>query len=211
MRARRRKRRDAKEQGMTDINGADLVGAIHSILKQSSEPLTMPKIRARLRGVFQTIRLEDLTDVLQRQVAAQVLVMFPKYRSGQDRYWDRSLREHAKVVLRRALEESAMPWSELRKKFPKYMRHLAESVLNEELARRAIFRHPPTGPRMGIRFALRPPDIRPHAFKELEEALTRLEARGFSRPQAREAFMQLLQEAEWAEDVPSEAVAANAM
>jgi hypothetical protein len=192
---------------MTDNNGADLVGAIHEILKQSSEPLTVSKIRARLRGSFRTARPEDLTEVLQRQVAAQVLVMCPKYRSGQDRYWDRPLREHAKVVLRRSLEEGTMPWAELRKKFPKYMRHLAESVLNEELARRAIFRHPPAAPRMGFRYALEPPDVRPHAAKELEAALRRLEARGFTRGDAREAFMQLLQDQEWAE-APREAAPA---
>ncbi len=190
---------------MTDCNGADLVGAIHEILKQSSEPLTVPKIRARLGGSFQKIRTAELAEILQRQVAAQVLVMCPKYRSGQNRYWDRSLREHAKVVLRRALEEGAMPWAELRKKFPKYMRHLAESVLNEELAKRTIFRHPPTSPRMGFRFALQTPDVRLHAAKELDEALARLEAHGFTRIDAREAFMQLLQEHEWAE-TPREAV-----
>src|SRR5207248_2735136 len=115
--------RAAKEQGMTDSNGGDLVVAIQEILRQSSEPLTVPKIRARLRGPFRDLSVDELADVLQRQVAAQVFVVCPKYRSGKDRYWDRSLREHAAVVLRRALEERPMPWSELRKRFPKYLRH----------------------------------------------------------------------------------------
>jgi hypothetical protein len=193
---------------MIDDPGSDLVGAIQEILKQSSEPLTVPKIRARLRCQYRAIRIEELAEVLQRQVAAHVLVICPKYRSGQDRYWDRPLREHAKVVLRRSLEDGAMPWSELRKKFPKYMRHLAESVLNEELAKRTIFRHPPASPRMGFRFALQAPDVGPHAARELEEALTRLEDRGFTRADACEALMHLLQEHEWA-DMPRDAALAG--
>jgi hypothetical protein len=198
----------AKELAMSEDQGEDLVGAIQEILKQSSEPLTVPKIRVRLRGAFRAIGIEELADVLQRQVAAQVLVICPKYRSGQDRYWDRPLREHAKVVLRRTLEDGAMPWSELRKKFPKYLRHLAESVLNEELARRTIFRHPPATPRVGIRYSLQAPDVGPHAARELEEALSRLEAHGFSRVDACEALMHLLQQHEWA-DTPREAALAG--
>lgn len=188
-------------------NQTDLVDAIRAILVSSVEPLTVKKIRARLSAPFDGIRSQELTEVLKRQVAAHVFVICPKYRSAQDRYWDRSLRAHAKVLLRAALADGPMPWAELRRKFPKYLRHLAESVLNEELARGAIHRHPPASPRMGFRCALEPADVLGYAARELEGALARLIEQGFARSHARAAFMQLLQESEWADDAPNESPA----
>jgi hypothetical protein len=183
---------------------ADLADAIREVLSASPEPLTLAKIRERLPAPYNDRKLQEVADVLQRQVAANVIVPCPKYRGSQDRYWDRPLREHAKITLRGALSNGALAWSDLRKKFPKYMRHLAESVLNEELAKGTIHRHPPASPRGGFRFALEPADLRPFALIQLEAALARLVERGFSLSDARAAFMHLLQESEWAEDAPSE-------
>jgi hypothetical protein len=186
-------------QGCLSSTKTDLVDAVREVLQHSAEPLTIPRIRERLPTPFRAIGIEDLTDVLQRQLAAHVLVMCPKYRSSQDRYWDRPLREHAKIVLREALRSGPMSWADLRKKFPKYLRHLADSVLNEELAREAIFRHPATSARMGPRYALEPADVRSYANKELQELLSRLEQYGFGRIESREAIAQLLHEDEWVE------------
>ena len=180
-------------------NQTDLVDVVRTVLKHSSEPLTVAKIQERLPTAFRSLRPEELEEVLQRQVAAHVLIMCPKYRSSQDRYWDRSLREHAAVLLREALRNGPLSWSDLRKKFPKYVRHLAESVLSEELAKENIFRHPPASARMGPRYALQPIEVRTYASKMLHESLERLEQIGFSRSEAREAIMQLLQEEEWQE------------
>ena len=180
-------------------NGSDLVDAIKEIFRQSSEPMTVLKIRASLPEPFGAIRIDELTEILQRQVAANVLVSCPKYRSPQDRYWDRPLRDHAQTVLRMALRAGPLSWSELRKKFPKYLRHQADSVLNEELAKGTVYRHPPLSVRMGERYALEPAEVRPYASKELLESLQRLTLLGFSRGDVREAMLQLLQEEEWAE------------
>lgn len=181
-----------------DGPAADLVDAIRAILKASCEPLTVKKIRAQLPTPFDELGNEEVLEVLERQVAANVLVMCPKYRSGQNRYWDRTLREHGKVLLHDSLEAGPLPWADLRKRFPKYLRHLTESIRDEELARGAIHRHPPVG-RAGFRFALDPPDVRSYAARELDDALTRMVERGFALAAAREAFMQLLQEREWTE------------
>ena len=178
-------------------NHSDLVDAIREVLRQSEEPLTIPQLRERLCGPYRAIRIEELADVLGRQVAANVLVMCPKYRSSQNRYWDRTLREHAKVVLTGALESGPMSWTELRKKLPKYLRHLAESVLNEELARGAIFRHPPTSSRNGPRYASQPADVRSYVGNELQGMLARMHERGFARADVCEALMLILQENEW--------------
>jgi hypothetical protein len=186
-------------KGCLSSTQTDLVDAVREILRHSAEPLTIPRIRERLPIALRTIGIEELTDVLQRQLAAHVLVMCPKYRSSLDRYWDRPLREHAKVVLGEALRGGSMSWADLRKKFPKYLRHLADSVLNEELAKETIFRHPPTSARMGPRYALEPADVRSYANNELQEMLTRLEHCGFARAEVREAIVQLLQEDEWAQ------------
>jgi hypothetical protein len=178
---------------------ADLVDAVHQVLRQSAEPLTLPRIRERLPEAFHATRSEELCDVLQRQVAANVLVMCPKYRSGQDRYWDRPLREHARGLLRESLLAGPATWSELRKSLPKYLRHLADSVLNEELAKGNVHRHPPLTIRNGPRYALEPADIRTYVAKELAALLDRLQERGFARGETRMAIVQLLQEEEWAD------------
>ena len=180
-------------------NGSDPVDAIKEIFRQSSEPMTVLTIRASLPRLFGAIRLEELTEILQRQVAANVLVICPKYRSAQDRYWDRSLRDHAKVVLYAAMRMGPLSWSDLRKKFPKYLRHLVDAVLHEELAKGEVFRHPPLSVRMGPRYALDAAEVRPYASKELLESLQRLTLLGFARGDAREAMLRLLQEEEWAE------------
>lgn len=177
----------------------DLVDAIRFVLKQSSEPLTGFQIRARLPRHFSRVPLDDLMETLTRQVAADVLVMCPKYRSSQDRYWDRCLREHAKKLLHAALRSGPLSWSDLRKRLPKYVRHLADSVLSEELAREKIFRHPPASQRMGPRYALRPAELRRYLSRELQELLSRFELHGFSPRETRETILELLREEEWGE------------
>ena len=177
----------------------DLVDAVRIVLQSSNEPMTAIMIRARLPDVFRGIAIAELADILRRQVAADVLVMCPKYRSVQDRYWDRPLHEQAKRLLIESLQAGPLSWTDLRKKLPKYLRHLAQSALDEELARGVIFRHPPASARMGPRYALQPADVRTYVSRELHELLARFEAYGFGRSQTREAMMQLLQDEEWAE------------
>src|SRR5438270_1578827 len=69
----------------------DLAAAVQRVLAASSEPLTVSKIRSRLPSPFRNATLEELSDYLQRQVSANVLYQFPKYRSQQDRFWDRPM------------------------------------------------------------------------------------------------------------------------
>lgn len=181
----------------------DLVDVIRMVLKASDEPLTINKIRERLPRPYDTIGRVELMELLDRQVAANVLVMCPKYRSAQNRYWDRSLREHAQVLLRESLAAGPMPWSELRKRFPKYLRHLAESVLNEELARGVIYRHPPATPHAGFRYATEPADVRRYVARELEESVARLVGQGLGMAEVREAYLHLLHELEWGDGNPT--------
>ena len=72
----------------------DLVSGIQQVLQASEEPLTVSKIRAKLPTRLREVSVEELSSVLNRQVAAQVLVQYPKYRSQQDRYWDRPMPVH---------------------------------------------------------------------------------------------------------------------
>src|SRR5262249_49785658 len=62
----------------------DLAAAVQRVLAASPEPLTVPKIRASLPAA---LRQGNVEDVLRRQVAANVLYQYPKYRSQHDRYW----------------------------------------------------------------------------------------------------------------------------
>src|SRR5260370_15127506 len=64
----------------------DVLSAIRTVLEASAEPLTLSKIRAALPARLRST-LEGLAEVVRRQVAANVFVQYPKYRSPQDRFW----------------------------------------------------------------------------------------------------------------------------
>src|SRR2546425_6069431 len=120
--------------------GTDLVSAIHRVLASSQEPLTVPKIRTALPAAIRPANLEILAESLRRQVAANVLQQYPKYRSQQDRFWDRPMNVHVAHILRVVLQDSPLAWSELRRKLPDYAKALAESVLNEQLSQGLLHR-----------------------------------------------------------------------
>ena len=94
----------------------DLVAAVHRVLAASAEPLTLSKIRSHLPTALRGIELEQLAEALARQVAANALYQYPKYRSQQDRFWDRAMPAHAAALLRQGLQDGPLAWSELRRK-----------------------------------------------------------------------------------------------
>jgi hypothetical protein len=175
----------------------DLATAAQRVLAASDEPLTVSKLRARLPAALRTTDLKELTDALERQVTAGVLYKYPKYRSQQDRYWDRGMTTHVAHLLRAALESGPLSSSELRRKLPAYAQSQAQQVLDEQLAQGLIHRHPRAGSRGGERYGVRPPDPRDYLRQELPELFTRLASLGFARPQIRAAALELLHEEEW--------------
>lgn len=174
------------------IETDDPVVAIQKVLEASSEPLTPSKLRAALPAKHKSANLED---ILQRQVAAQVLYQFPKYRSQQDRYWDRPMPVHVAALLRETLE-TPFNLAELRRKLPVYAQPLFENILQEQLAKGQLHRHPKTG-RGGERFGAKPADPKDYLKTELIEAFRRLEGLGFKLDQLRPAALELLHEEEW--------------
>ena len=88
--------------------GTDLVAELLRVLAESSEPLTLSKIRAKLPAPFRSASLEELSDTLQRQVAANVLFQYPKYRSQQDRFWNRPMEVHLAILIPRSIPGGAV-------------------------------------------------------------------------------------------------------
>jgi hypothetical protein len=186
------------EQNVTaPPSDTDLVAAVRRVLEASPEPLTLSKIRSALPANFRSLSLEALAETLQRQVAANVLVQYPKYRSPQDRFWDRPMRVYVAHLLRTALQEQPLAASELRRKLPDYAKKEAETVLEEEVAQGRIHRHPPANSRSGPRFGVEPADPRAFLRNELSTLFLRLERLGFTQAQLRQAAMDLLHEEEW--------------
>jgi hypothetical protein len=175
----------------------DLAGEVQRVLAASPEPLTLPKIRARLPAAYRGTDPKELADVLQRQVAANVLYQYPRYRSPHDRFWDRGLAVHVACLIRSALEEKPLPWSELRRKLPAYAHGQAQAVLDEQLAQGMLHRHPRAVSRGAERFGVRPPDPKDFLRQELPVLFTRLAGLGFTTPQLRQAALELLHEEEW--------------
>jgi hypothetical protein len=184
--------------------GTDLTAAVQRVLANSTEPLTLSKIRAALPGSYRRIGLEELAEVLRRQTAANALHQYPKYRSAQDRFWDRPMPVHVANLLRESLEEKPLAWPQLRRKLPDYAVAQAEVVLQEQVAQGRLHRHPPAGSRSGERYGVAPPDAREYLRRELPTLFRRLQQLGFTDPQLREAAMALLQEEEWAEPEPEQ-------
>jgi hypothetical protein len=172
----------------------DPVAAIQRVLAESEEPLTPSKIKSALPARHKSANLDD---ILQRQVSAQVLYQFPKYRSQQDRFWDRPMPVHVATLLRQTLTEAAFNLSELRRKLPAYAQPLFENILQEELTQGRLHRHPKVG-RGGERYGARPADPKEYLKTELIEAFRRLEGLGFKADQLRPAALELLHDEEWA-------------
>ena len=185
------------DQRTTEASPAgDLVAAIQEVLRSSPEPLTVSKIRASLPAPFRQASIEELLDVLRRQVSANVLWSYPRYRSQQERFWDRPMPVHVAELLHAALDESPLSRSDLRRRLPGYAHEKAQTVLDEQLARGAIHRHPRFG-RTGERFGLRPPDPKEYLRAELAGVFHRLEKLGFTEVKLREGALELLHDEEW--------------
>src|SRR4051794_24727122 len=90
------------------IAETDLVAAVQRVLAAAEEPLTVSKIRAQLPTALRSMSLDDLTEALRRQVAAGVLTQYPKYRSQQDRFWDRPMPVHVAALLYSTLQEGPL-------------------------------------------------------------------------------------------------------
>jgi hypothetical protein len=171
--------------------------AVHRVLQASTEPLTLAKIRSLLPTRFRKMDQEELAEMLRRQVAANVVYQFPRYRSQHDRFWDRPMAVHVAALLKAALEDEPLGWSELRRSLPAYAISQAEAVLHEQIAQRQLFRHPRSG--RGVdRFGTKPPDPKTYLRAELPEVFQRLEKLGFSAEQLRESALELLHDEEWA-------------
>lgn len=181
---------------------SDLDAAIRRVLESSPEPLTLSKIRASLPTKMRTISLDELGDSLRRQVAANVVLQYPKYRSPQDRFWDRPMRDHIVYLLKTVLAEKAMPLSELRRKLPDYAKDKAEEVLTEEVTQGNLHSHPPASVRSGPRFGVEPPSAKTYLKDELTALFARLEKLGFTQAQLRQGALELLHEEEWSPAPP---------
>jgi hypothetical protein len=184
----------------------DLVASIQRVLQESAEPLTLSKIRAALPAKFRGLSLEELADVLHRQAAANVVTQYPKYRSQQDRFWDRPMPVHVEYLVREALQEGPLGGSELRRKLPQYAQEQATAIVQEMANQGKLYRHPRTG-RGGERYGVRPPDPKDYLRDELKAAFNRLAQLGFTREQLRAGALELLHDEEW-ESAPDQQAAA---
>lgn len=182
-----------EQNSQSPMETDDPVSAIQRVLQASAEPLTPSKIRTQLPAKHKSANLDD---ILQRQVAAQVLVQFPKYRSQQDRFWDRPMPVHVAALLQETLANGPLNLSELRRKLPGYAQPLCESVLQEEIGKGRIHRHPKVS-RGGERFGVKPADPKEYLKAELIEVFRRLEGLGFQMDRLRPAAIELLHEQEW--------------
>jgi hypothetical protein len=190
------------------VDGAtDIVEVIQQVLRASDEPLTPTRIHTALPPGPRIPSLEVVIDALERQVAAQVLVLFPRYRSRQNRYWDRPLRVHVEHLLRKNLRDGPMTRSVLRRRLPAYARILADSVLDGLIAQRRVYEHPTASRRTGPRLALHPADPRAHLRPELDALFSRLQRLGYRRGQLRDAALTILHEEAW-DEPPREPVRA---
>jgi hypothetical protein len=180
------------------VSETDLAAEVQRVIGSSSDPLTLSKIRSSLPARLRSVGLETLGEMLHRQVAANVLIQYPKYRSQQDRFWDRPMTVHIAHLLRETLEDGPLAASELRRKLPDYAKAQADAVLEDQVAQGLLHRHPATNSRSGPRYGVTRPNARDYLRGELTGVFSRLEKLGFSQAQLREGALELLHEEEWA-------------
>jgi hypothetical protein len=172
----------------------DVVTVIQQQLEQSSEPMTIPRLRAALPARYRSVNLEDLLD---RQVAASVLYRYPRHRSSHVRYWDRPMPVHVAELIGAALRDGPLPKSELRRKLPAYAQPHVDSVIDRELAAGRLHRHPRRDRRGSDRLGSALPDPRDYLRPELAAVFARLASLGFAPSPLRQAAIELLHEEEW--------------
>ncbi len=178
-------------QGETAVDQPDLGAEVRRVLEASPEPLTLSKIRSSLPARQRGISLEELAEHLRRQVAANVLIQYPKYRSQQDRFWDRPMPVHVAALLRGALEEAPLGLTELRRKLPAYAVPHAEEVLQEQLSQGLLFRLPKIAGRGKERLSVKSADPKEYLRSELMTLFSQLEQLGFSQAQLRAGALEL--------------------
>lgn len=188
---------------LESVPDTDLVSALRTVLENSSEPLTLAKIRSSLPANLRSVTPEQLLEILRRQTAANVFVEYPKYRSPHERFWDRPMEVHIACLLRAALEEKPLPWSDLRRKLPDYAKAQAESILDQQIAEGRLHQHPPLKSRTGPRFGARPADPREYLRGEFTTVFAKLSSLGFTHAELREGAIELLHEEEWASPPPA--------
>jgi hypothetical protein len=181
---------------------SDLIAEVRRVLAASPEPLTLSKIRALLPAPHRAMSLEELAESLRRQVAANVIIPYPKYRSQQERFWDRPMPVHIAYLLRVALEEAPLAWSELRRKLPAYVlgqiETLVQEVLRDQVTQGLLHRHPRAGSRGKERYGVAAPNAKDYLRSELAALFDRMVQLGFTPTQLREGALDLLHEEEWA-------------
>jgi hypothetical protein len=181
----------------------DLTSAVRHVLASIEEPLTVSKIKAALPPSLRQTSLEDLNQLLRQEAAANRLHEYPKYRSQQERYWDRPMQVHIVHLLRSALEEKPLTWTELRRKLPAYAQDKAQEVLETQIQGKHFHRHPrQPGKRAGEPIGLRPADPRDYLQHELSDLFNRMEKLGFLNNQTRAAALEILHDEEWAPTPP---------
>jgi hypothetical protein len=187
----------------TPTTTSDLGTAVREVLAASPEPMTVSKIRAALPPALRQVNTEELNNLLRHEAAANVLFGYPKYRSQQDRYWDRPMPVHIVELLRLNLEERPLPWTELRRKLPAYSQDQAQTVLEEQISQKRFFRHPRhPGKRAGEPIGIRAADPKDYLPAELSGVFNRLEKLGFMHSQIRAAALDILHDEEWAPTPP---------
>jgi hypothetical protein len=104
---------------------------------------------------------------------------------------------HVADLLRSALANESLAWSDLRRKLPAYALAQAESVLNEQVSQGLLHRHPRLGKRGGDLFGVRPADPKDYLGGEIAAVFHKLEALGFTQAQLRAGALELLHDQEW--------------
>lgn len=153
----------------------ELVEAIRLALQRSEEPLRVNQLRKLLTGPFRRSE-EELARVVQQQVQAGRLFEFPRYgTSPKPRYWAYDARQYARRLLLRAARRSTLTYNDLKKKLASPLRGFPDSetkgLLEEMVARRELWQHPPRRRGAATRYSVEPP--RPADY--LKDVLDRLE------------------------------------
>lgn len=173
------------------------------LIRQADAPLTAKQCSAGLTGPFKATD-KRLAPVLDELVADGSLRSFAPLLGKAPRYWDRSLNEYARKVMRDVLaERGPLKPADLKKQTLRFAKGLSDADYQQELCRliaeRRVFEHPPASSRSKqSTYHCAPPVPAPY-LKSIADELRRMVAllleSGVSRDDLEQAGLELLRQA----------------
>jgi len=173
--------------------------AVLAVVQQSEEPVAAGDVARRLKLPFKLSAAEVSRLLEETAGSGHVHTIAPRTAKGGPRYWHRDQREFAQRCIVRLLEDKGPQGEAAVKRAVKWLGgNQFRELIQELIATRTVFVHPPVGTSKKITYGCRPPSPMQYMVK-LESALrtvvSQLKAAGVGDDALRQCILQMAETA----------------